>query len=432
MRSKVISKAELAQVSVPEGFGIRFNLPGLVTFSVSLILASGVLVFTLLRLLPNNPGPVTPALVNNSGADHTPAPTATPAWGELITYDVQLENPEEYLATDFDTSRPPTWIFTGLSLDQVREQLRGCNLTAAQTEQVLTARGITITSTNIQIQPDPELILALAPEIRSKLYSLLARDPANTYMYFPTCFSANTFEAAMHESDVAPEVIALIKPLLYPRGTALYFSDQEVVMPRVTSAEQRKCLLKALSRQPAVLARIRVRPTTDVDKLLGYWTAAPGVRLKDLRPLVESLKRLPEGGTASLMYFLPPFAREHLYTFPLPPKAGDPAMDCHWSSLNFFNAEPDNRLGNPGYAATTLTKNYYPVQKPSAYGDVIVLIDEKNNGLHSAVYIAENIVFTKNGNNHQQPWMLMRLDNLIARYTIASNIRMIVYRQKSS
>lgn len=432
VRSKVLTHAALPEAHEPEGLGIRFSLPGLVAFSASLILASGALVFTLMRTLNHDFRARLPAVVAQSSPARDAAPTTTPAWGELLTSDVQLENPEEYLATDFDTSRPPTWVFDRLSLDQVRALLRDCGLSAALTDHALAPGGVTATPTNTVIKPDQELVLSLTPEARGKLYGVLARNPANIYMYFPACFPANSFDAVMHESLVAPDLIAQIKPLLYHRGTAQYFSDYEIIMQRAPSATQRINLLKALSRQPAVLARLRVRPATDVDKLLGYWTAMPGVRLKDLRPLVESLRRLPDGGSASLMYFLPPFARERLYTFPMPPKAGDPAMDCHWSSLNFFNEQPDDRLGNPGYAAGILTKNYYPVQKPTAYGDVIVLVDEKNNGMHSAVYVADDIVFTKNGNNHQQPWMLMRLENLIARYNNKGDIRALVYRQKSS
>lgn len=429
MRSKAQTKVALPLIDGAEGVGIRFNLPCLALFSIGLIFASGALVYALMRSPQSRAAMPLAALAVQARATD-PIQDATPAWGELLTSDVELENPEEYLATDFDPSQSPTWVFTGMSLEKIRSLFTECGLSPAQIDRALAAPSVS--PTNILIHPDVDLVCSLTTESRGKLYEHLAHNPANLYMYFPVCFANNSFELAMRESKVAPEVIALIKPLLYRRGNAQYFSDHEVVMSRIASAEQRRLLLKALSRQPAVLASLRVRPTTDVEKLLGYWTIAPGVRYKDLRPLLESLQRLPEGGTLSLLHLLPPFARERLYTFPLPPKAGDPAMDCHWSSLNFFNEQPDDRLGNPGFAATVLTKNYYPVQKPTAYGDVIVLVDEKNNGLHSAVFIADNLVFTKNGNSHQQPWMLMRMESLLATYSVKGNVRMIVYRQKSS
>jgi len=53
------------------------------------------------------------------------------------------------------------------------------------------------------------------------------------------------------------------------------------------------------------------------------------------------VKGLPHGGTVSMLYFLPPFARSRLYTYPLPSQPGDPVLDCHWSTFNFSSIEPD-------------------------------------------------------------------------------------------
>ena len=47
---------------------------------------------------------------------------------------------------------------------------------------------------------------------------------------------------------------------------------------------------------------------------------------------------------AIILREMPPFARERLYTSPMPTKPGDLKMDCHWTALNFFNETPDARL----------------------------------------------------------------------------------------
>jgi hypothetical protein len=125
---------------------------------------------------------------------------------------------------------------------------------------------------------------------------------------------------------------------------------------------------------------------------------------------------------------LPQFARERLYTYPLPSQPGDPMMDCHWSTLNFFNETPDNRFADPNYTVPYLKDHYYQVAKATRYGDLIFLLDGKGNAIHSAVYIADDIVFTKNGNNYMEPWMLMRLKNLLANYSVLGNSGLAVYR----
>src|SRR6185369_1143907 len=102
----------------------------------------------------------------------------------------------------------------------------------------------------------------------------------------------------------------------------------------------------------------------------------------------------------SLLYFLPQFARQRLYTYPMPSKPGDPAMDCHWSTMNFFNETPDDRFTNPAFTGQFLNENYYTIAKANHYGDLIFFLDRTGNtAIHSAVYLADDIVFTKNGNN---------------------------------
>lgn len=60
------------------------------------------------------------------------------------------------------------------------------------------------------------------------------------------------------------------------------------------------------------------------------------------------------------------------------------------------------------------------------------MLDGKDQAVHAAVYIADDIVFTKNGNNIRQPWILMRLKNLIAAYSVAGQPHILVYRNKNT
>jgi hypothetical protein len=188
--------------------------------------------------------------------------------------------------------------------------------------------------------------------------------------------------------------------------------------------------VKALSHQSAVLMGIRVWPDSDIDKIINYWSWPAGVRIVDVRPFLESLRREPDGGAASILYFLPPFARARLYTYPLPSQPGDPAMDCHWTTMNFFNETPDNRFSDPKYTVDYLLSHYYKIGKPTIYGDLIFLLNKNGNAIHSAVYLADDIVFTKNGNNFAQPWMLMHLKDLLDEYSVDGPPDVIFYRNK--
>ena len=100
--------------------------------------------------------------------------------------------------------------------------------------------------------------------------------------------------------------------------------------------------------------------------------------------------------------------------------------------MNFFNSEPDFQFSDLSYTAAFVKTNYYPVAQPTSYGDIVFLLDQNGNAIHSAVYIADDIVFTKNGNNYAQPWVLMRLPNLLALYSVTDTPRVACYRHKNS
>jgi hypothetical protein len=415
------------------GFIVQLNLTGLVIFSVSLVVAAALVTYGLVVSRSNsgngNDRPHLSASPSSSDQHNDVPPQEVPPWGELKTFDVDLEQPEEYIAFEMDTNRVPTWVFAKMTPDQVRALMQSCGLASNQIEHALSPALVSVTSSNTVIKPDDELVLSLPAQTRAKFYGELSKNPANHYMEFPFYFPGETFEARLGKSQLDPALVSKVRQLLYARGSDQCFSDYELVLRSAASEPERLRLVKALSRQSAVLARLRIRPDTDIDKVLGYWDR--GIQVKNIRPLLESVKRLPDGGSVSLLYLLPTFARERLYTFPLPSKPDDATMDCHWSTMNFFKETPDNRFGNPSYTAPYITTNFYQVAKPCLYGDVVLLLDKQNNAIHSGVYLADDIVFTKNGNNYAQPWKLMRMKDLLGMYAGGAPPRVAVYRNKS-
>jgi hypothetical protein len=184
----------------------------------------------------------------------------------------------------------------------------------------------------------------------------------------------------------------------------------------------------SLSRQSAVLVRLCIRPDTDLDALAAYWGKVPNVHFTDIRPMLQALKGLPKGGAVSLVYLLPRFARDRLYTYQLPPAPGEPIMDCHWSTFNFCNETPDNRFSSPAECGRNIDQDFYNVGQPGACGDVVLFTDDKGHIGHSAVYLADDLVFTKNGYNYMMPWTIMRIPDLHAMYP---NLKIAYIRRKT-
>jgi hypothetical protein len=415
---------------VRERFQVQFNLREFVIFSISLVAVTGLLAFLLVR--PANKSGVQPfaSNPNTNALARDKAPVETPPWGELITHDIQMECPEEYAAAQINP-QSPAWIFNNMKLGQVRELMLACGLTEQQAGQALSSQNILVTETNIAVKPNDDLVFSMSPDVRGKLYGKLAENPANYFMYVPICFPEKSFDQLAASGRVPAEIISMVRPLLYHRGAVQYFSDLEAVMRRVPSDAERLQFIKVFFAEPVLQVGIRIRPGTDIDKLLGYWAWAPGVRFTNLRPLLDSLQRLEDGGSVSLLYFLPPFARDRIFTYPQPSQSPDPAMDCNWSTFNFFNETPDDRFADSHYVVSYVTSHYYEVSKPTRYGDLILFLNEQGQPTHSAVYVCDDIVFTKGGADYMDPWMLMRLKNLLGIYAVTDTSRVVVYRNKN-
>ncbi len=414
------------------GVTIQLHPAGLIIFSLALVASAALVTFGLVN--PHNPTGAGKMISQTSpGLDdsmNVVEAANIPAYGQLVMHDLDLEQPDEYVAYETGTNKVETWTFEGMNPEAVRSLMQTCGLAAGDIDRALLPASMVFDNSNTIVKPAAGLVLSMPPKTRAKLYAELANYESNGLMHYPFCFSGNTFATKFDHGKISDTTYSLLKKMIYPRGDGQCFSDLPTLLLQVPDEKERMQLVKALSHQSALLVGIHVWPDTDVDKLVGYWAWPSGVRLINVRPLLESLQRRPNGGSASILYFLPPFARQRLYTYPLPSQLGDPTMDCHWSTMNFFNETPDNRFSNPNYTLTYLENNYYKIAKPTAYGDRIFLLDKKNNAIHSAVYLADDIVFTKNGNNSAQPWMLMHLKDLLAEYSADVAPTVSVYRDK--
>ena len=304
-------------------------------------------------------------------------------------------------------------------------------LTSEQVAAIFAPGTFNAADSGTVLKPSADFLLSLDPETRRKLYLALAGLGVNLYLDYPYIFPGGSIESIYANTRLHPDDVALLKRLVYANGDARQLSDYQALLCQIPTVERRVALARALSRQSAVFAGLVIKPDTDIDKIAAYWGNVPNVRFTNIRPLLESLKELPEGGNLSLFYLLPKFARDRLYTFPLPPQSGEPTMDCHWSTFNFCNETPDNRFNDPNYAVQFIQKNYYQIAAPSLYGDILLLMNDRNEIKHSAVYLADDIVFTKNGNNYRQPWMLMRIPDLLATYPATPAMRPIYMRRKT-
>lgn len=354
------------------------------------------------------------------------------AWGELEELDLRMEQPEEYVGFEKVSGDGPYWTFGTLAETAIRELLIASGLSEDEVQKLIATK-VQGTGNITVLKPDESLITSLNPEVRSKLYQQLAANSANRFQATPYYIPQGDVGAIfLGHGSISRQSRQAVEQLLYKRNGYTYFSDPEVVLKHIVSDEERSDFLKALTGQNIVKLRLMIRPDSDIDKPLNYWTLGiPWILVKDVRPLLESLRRLKSGSALSIDYLLPPLAREHLFTTPVAVSGREGKLpDCHWTALNFFNLNPDPRMSDNDFAADYLAKNYYEIGKPGIEGDLVMLVNSQNRVVHSSVYLADNIVFTKNGINFAQPWVTMRISDMIGYFSALEPVRIAYFRRK--
>jgi hypothetical protein len=99
--------------------------------------------------------------------------------------------------------------------------------------------------------------------------------------------------------------------------------------------------------------------------------------------------------------------------------------------MNFANETRDHRFFDGQYVQTVLAAQYHRVPKADAFGDVILYYEpgQQWQAVHMCVFIAENVVFTKNGSDLYQPWVLMHMDDMLINYPTDKSLQTAVYRR---
>lgn len=324
---------------------------------------------------------------------------------------------------------PTTWFFRDFDERKVETLLRAADLTPEQ-QRLLADKSRWRAQTNgWLILPVHEVVRTLAPESRRHIYSVLRRFPENPLHQNPARFAVAEFDGWLAQCGVPDDKKQLFRSLTYRDGAQVLFADFEYLETQC-SRNERKIFARAISQSPCLYMKLRVRPETDVDALLRYW--GRGGQGKAMKPFLQSLTHVPGGASIGVTFFFPEFARLRLYTYPDP--ATDRAAtreDCFWTAMNFFNQKPDARFFDPAFLRQTLDSDYVRVATNWAFGDVIAVADAEGRPIHMCVYVADDVVFTKNGLDTIEPWRLIKISEMMKTYGASGTEKLVGFRRKN-
>lgn len=362
----------------------------------------------------------------NFGSQTGPATGATRPWGRLNSVKFPMYRPQEAFAGETSGLAGLRWSFQAGGMPEVLAMLDRAGVTNRSEMILRDTNRWTRTASGYALHPPAEVVEHLAPDTRARLYSLLGHWAENPYHRAPLRLATGAlggFTAGLH---LAPAKIELFKSLAYEDQDTICFADLPLLLNHTTPAEARS-VLRETSRIAALLLELWIEPGADVEPLVRYW--GPGRHASVIRPLLESLAALPRGGKIDVSHLLPPFARLRLFTY------GDPAMrgvsreDCFWTGMNFFNDPPDDQFKAWSKTAEVLRTQYRRVPREEwAFGDALIVADGMET-VHMCVYVADDVVFTKNGVNAWQPWVFMQLDDMLATYPPEKTRTILAYRR---
>jgi hypothetical protein len=349
-------------------------------------------------------------------------------WGQLQYSRIAISMPDEYVP-DLPAGEPIRWWFQGFSRERVESLFRDAGLTPEQLGSLGQA-GWKTSPEGVVVNPPSQLVADLSPVSRGRIYGALSGSPLNEEQHFPELLSPEDVEDRFDSIGLGDPTLGMFRKLLYPRGSRWLFSDTQVVFPTLRDGQARRRFLQMAHRKTTFLVQLVFDQTSDIDAMVAYWDYPGG--FKGLRTLFESLARVPGGGELDIGHLLPPFARERLYTFPDPSTGpSTPKHDCLWTSLNFFNDEPDDRFSDPAYTQRMIAQDYERVESPR-FGDVALFLAPNKQSVHAAVYLADDLLFTKNGFSATQPWIVLPLSDVVEFYSVGVpyNLELQYFRRK--
>jgi hypothetical protein len=350
---------------------------------------------------------------NDGFSVDTPVVRAHPGpWGRLESVNVTLTPPADLLRGMNVASSPPRWRVPGVN----RKDLARMLSTAGEPDSAVSSWVAPAHSSEfpegLGLAPTCPMIRRLGERARAALYSRLEQDSANAgdRWRFPARY-VDTFAGF----GLPQAVPADARALSVREGNFLTSYCISCLFPAGAPVSERNAFLEAVSQQSSRELRLRVEPGDDAGALAEYWGAGRSATEKHaLAGRFEAAANRPGGGMIPLGSLLPPLPSALLHAYRIPTAYVDgpgPSRNCAWTALNFYRRRPVPAYEDASRAAETLTRDFEQVARPR-FGDVAVFLTPDAYMIHLATYLADDLYFTKNGENALHPWVVNSIGEL--------------------
>ncbi|MFT5471109.1 MAG: hypothetical protein ACI8UO_006242 [Verrucomicrobiales bacterium] len=334
-------------------------------------------------------------------------------WGQLEFYETILEPPTHLLWPSL-FEEEIVWQFTEKSQEEVQQLLIGFEIDDEWIKALETRAQWRKTETGITVVPPHDLVVELEKAPREKLYRHIWNNG-----FRDRCFPIEVGEfRSLDRRPIPEDFIRFIEARSLDVDGKQHSCEIPILTRRLATQAQKTEFIRALARTRGLMVRLKIDDKTNLDEVANYWSL-DGHR-SDVLSILKGVRRAPGVESIDIVQLLPPTPRKYLNTYPQTEEMiRQDLPDCYWASFNFFNHYPRPRLLDTMFLPYHLDHGYELTQDTPRFGDVLLWFENGTGEfIHSCVYIADDIVFTKNGISQINPWILMREADMLSRYPV--------------
>lgn len=352
-------------------------------------------------------------------------------WGKLEFFEVPLEFPTETLSSFAIPSQNVEWVLQAATHEEMDSILLVAGLTSAEISNAFAGCTVIQDEDIFRVYPTTEAVLSMPLETRTKLYRLLSQYSQNRFYRRPVYINQQNLSDWFRGSEVDRDSITDVSMLAYPtpNGQGFYLSDVAYTLRGATSALEERELLQGLLRSSGLIVRLRLSRESLTPGIADYWTA--GYKNKAVMPLLESVVTQNDGSSIDIAHLIPALPRQYLNQFPDTQDGADGRLpDWFWTCYNFFRSSPRAVYADSPDRDRLILKEFEPAMPLNQFGDLLLL----NSGgriIHGCIYIAADIVYTKNSSDIYSPWIFMRIQDVIGYHDVLGDVTISTFRKRA-
>ncbi|MDP4183148.1 MAG: hypothetical protein Q8942_18920 [Bacillota bacterium] len=316
----------------------------------------------------------------------------------------------------YDTFRSSKqWVFKNATLEEIQLLFRSAGLDNGKCNQLLLNTSVASNGKEYITTPGDSFFWNLAPEIRAKLYPMIGNYSDNPMYSQPLYFESDTAEEWFYNSGLTNEVKDKLISLTYVANGISYISDVHLILPYLSESERIK-FLKIAYRTKSMDIMLQINEGQNVSDIAKYWGSLG--RISNIESILDELSNKPGGGEINIDELLPSIPQKRVNTYCGAYEYETDYKDCHWTTINFFNNSADERYYDLPDLTIFINEISKPLKRDSQlkFGDIICIFDKNNELIHSCIYIADNLTYTKNGMGNLNPFVISYLDKTISIY----------------